>query len=675
MKQLQLLLAGTYLNKREGKRREKGVSQNGLRDNVCHTSLAGPSARHGRPCHLVHFAKRVHYTLAAVPPCLIRDRQHFWIISFGPYRFRVGESELVVQCFGLTPPPEAFKDGYSLRLSWLAQYFGHPDPNVQDPVYWQRHARAWICRFLGGVLFVDVGSTYVNIRWLTYLRDVRAIGNYAWGAAALSYLYRNLCRTTNSDTKNFGGFVALLQLWDWERIPKLRPIVIPPVDVAEPIGVRWTSQHHAMPVVDNVDVIRKTIDCLRRSDFIWCPYSVDVIDQLPEECRHGMDIWESICPLVSNLIIEWHQPDRVMRQFRFQQSIPHPPFKRHSFCFRTLWQSPSPDSDLISSRVIDDRNLLAPSPNSKTGLHILDLIDRGSLEPDRERCTQLGKLREGKLVHLHVLDSHFGNDLVIQNSVLFMYARCGNLEDARRVLHKMPRRDMVTWTSMITGYAQNDRANDALVLFPRMLRDGAKPNEFTLSSLLESCGFVRRCGYLGESRLVFDKLGFKNEALALFVSMGCLEQGKWLHAHLMKSAWKLVGYVGNTLLDMYAKSGSIRDAKKVFEKLKVNVVSFNSMLIGYAHHGLGKEAVPQFEEMIRVGIEPNDITFLSLLTACNHARLLDEGRHYFGLMRKNNIEPKVSHYVTIVDLLGLAGLLDQAKSFIEEMPIEPTGAI
>ncbi|KAG5047730.1 hypothetical protein AAZX31_06G301300 [Glycine max] len=426
------------------------------------------------------------------------------------------------------------------------------------------------------------------------------------------------------------------------------------------------------------------------------------------------------------------------------------PCKRDLGSFRRLWQHSE-----STFCVIDDRNLLRPSLNSKTGLHVLDLIDCGSLEPDRtlyntllKRCTQLGKLKEGKLVHFHVLNSNFKHDLVIQNSLLFMYARCGSLEGARRLFDEMPRRDMVSWTSMITGYAQNDRASDALLLFPRMLSDGAEPNEFTLSSLVKCCGYMAsyncgrqihaccwkygchsnvfvgsslvdmyaRCGYLGEAMSVFDKLGCKNEvswnaliagyarkgegeeALALFVrmqregyrpteftysallsscsSMGCLEQGKWLHAHLMKSGQKLVGYVGNTLLHMYAKSGSIRDAEKVFDKLvKVDVVSCNSMLIGYAQHGLGKEAAQQFDEMIRFGIEPNDITFLSVLTACSHARLLDEGKHYFGLMRKYNIEPKVSHYATIVDLLGRAGLLDQAKSFIEEMPIEPTVAI
>lgn len=437
----------------------------------------------------------------------------------------------------------------------------------------------------------------------------------------------------------------------------------------------------------------------------------------------------------------------------------------HSGSFRKLWESATPDTfinsdvseggKLDNTCIIDERNLLRPSLNSKTGLHVLDLIDRGSLEPDRtlynmllKRCTQLEKLKEGKLVHSHILHSKLRDDLVIQNSILFMYARCGSLEDARWVFDEMPSRDMVTWTSLITGYAQNERAVDALVLFPQMIRDELKPNEFTLSSLLKCCGLIpsyndgrqihaccvkygchsnvfvgsslvdmyARCGYMGEARMVFDKLVSKNEvswnaliggyarmgvgqeALALFVKMqrdnyrpteftysallcssscmGSLEQGKWLHAHVIKSGRKLVGYVGNNLLHMYVKSGSIQDAKKVFNRLvKVDVVSCNSMLIGSAQHGLGKEAVKQFEEMLRVGIEVNDITFLCVLTACSHAGLLDEGNYYFGLMRKYNIEPKVSHYATMVDLLGRSGLLDQAKRLIEEMPIEPTAAI
>ncbi|KAK9101292.1 hypothetical protein Scep_024722 [Stephania cephalantha] len=139
---------------------------------------------------------------------------------------------------------------------------------------------------------------------------------------------------------------------------------------------------------------------------------------------------------------------------------------------------------------------------------------------------------------------------------------------------------------------------------------------------------------------------------------------------------KLIAFVGNTLLDMYAKAGSIEDAKKVFDRLdKRDVVSWNSMLTGCAQHGLGKETVARFELMLSDGIKPNAITFLCVLNACSHGGLLNEGHHYFELMKKYMIVPEVEHYVTMVDLLGRAGLLKQAESFIREMPIEPNAAV
>ncbi|KAF3451918.1 hypothetical protein FNV43_RR08014 [Rhamnella rubrinervis] len=418
--------------------------------------------------------------------------------------------------------------------------------------------------------------------------------------------------------------------------------------------------------------------------------------------------------------------------------------------------SESDGNDWYASRIIEDKDLLRKSHgDSGTGLHVLDLIDRGSLEADRtlynnllKRCTQMGKLREGRIVHTHILNSQFRDDLVMQNTILNLYAKCGSLADARKLFDEMPVRDMVTWTALITGYSQNDQPEDALFLFPQMLRHGFEPNQFTLSSLLKASGglptdkhgrqlhayclkygyvanvyvgsslvdMYARCGHMVEAQSIFDGLVSKNEvswnaliagharkgegehALKLFwkmqredfkpthftyssvltacASTGSLEQGKWVHAHMIKSGGRLVAFAGNTLLDMYAKSGSIEDAKKVFSRLlKQDLVSWNSMLTGYAQHGLAKDTVHQFEEMLRIGIEPNDITFLCVLTACSHAGLLDEGQYYFELMEKYKVEPDVSHYVTMVDLLGRAGLLDQAERFVREMPIEPTAAV
>ncbi|KAA8537256.1 hypothetical protein F0562_027057 [Nyssa sinensis] len=415
-----------------------------------------------------------------------------------------------------------------------------------------------------------------------------------------------------------------------------------------------------------------------------------------------------------------------------------------------------PGDQLDASCILQDKDLLRKSHDEgTTGLLVLDLIDRGSLEADPtlynkllNRCTQLAKLKEGRIVHAHFLNSMFKHYLVIQNTILNMYAKCGSLVEARKVFDEMPTKDMVTWTALITGYSQNDRPQDALVLFPQMLRLGLKPNHFTFSSLLKAAGagptdrdgrqihafcikygydsnvyvgsslvdMYARCGHMNGARFVFDGLVSKNEvswnaliagharkgegedALLLFwkmqrddfkpthftyssvfsacASTGALEQGKWVHAHMIKLGGKLIAFVGNTLLDMYAKSGCIEDARKVFDRLvKRDLVSWNSMLTACAQHGLGKETVDRFEEMLKIGIEPNAITFLCVLTSCSHAGLLDKGQYYFELMKKYKVEPEVAHYVTIVDLLGRAGLLDCAERFIREMPIEPTAAV
>ncbi|KAI6704176.1 hypothetical protein NL676_013312 [Syzygium grande] len=405
--------------------------------------------------------------------------------------------------------------------------------------------------------------------------------------------------------------------------------------------------------------------------------------------------------------------------------------------------------------VIQAKDLLRRSPGSGSGLHVLDLLDRGLLQPDRalynsmlRRCTQLKKINEGRLVCAHVLKSMFKHDRLIHNTILNMYAKCGLMGEARTLFDEMPVRDMVTWTTMITGYSQNNQSDGAVALFPRMLQMGLQPNEFTLSSLLKALGFLPsdkcgrqlhayclKCGYcsnlyvgsalvdmyakhdrIDEARSIFCLLVNKNEvswnaliagyarkgegerALHMLQEMlragfepthftyssvygalsatGSLEQGRWVHAHMIKSGGQLIEFVGNALLDMYAKSGSIEDAEKVFYRLlRRDLVSWNSLLTGYAKHGRGRECVSKFKEMLSIGFQPNDITFLCVLNACSHAGLLDEGQYYFHLMKKYNVDARIVHHATIVDLLGRAGLLDRAKKFIEEMPIEPTAEI
>ncbi|KAK4838698.1 hypothetical protein QYF36_015728 [Acer negundo] len=207
-----------------------------------------------------------------------------------------------------------------------------------------------------------------------------------------------------------------------------------------------------------------------------------------------------------------------------------------------------PDSDFSDDTqdlVIQDKDLLRKSHHdSGTGLHVLHLIHRGSLEPDRslyntlfKKCTLLKKLDEAKIVHAHVNASLFKDDLVMQNTILNTYCKCGSLDDAHKFFEEMP-----------------------------MLRLRLKPNQYTLSSVLKASG-------MGTS----DKYG------------------RHVHAFCFKYGYVWNVYVGSSLLDMYARFGRMDDAWSVFDTLESkNEVSWNALIAGHARKGEGEHALKMF---------------------------------------------------------------------------------
>jgi len=100
-------------------------------------------------------------------------------------------------------------------------------------------AHAWILRFIGGVLLVDISSKRVLMRYLQFLVDFEECSSYAWGAAALSYLYKEMCNATYYNMQSIGGYVLLIQLWAWEQCPKLVPLIVPPQQRNSPLGYRY----------------------------------------------------------------------------------------------------------------------------------------------------------------------------------------------------------------------------------------------------------------------------------------------------------------------------------------------------------------------------------------------------------------------------------------------------
>eukprot|EP01018_Ginkgo_biloba_P026983 Gb_37624 [translate_table: standard] len=366
-----------------------------------------------------------------------------------------------------------------------------------------------------------------------------------------------------------------------------------------------------------------------------------------------------------------------------------------------------------------------------------------------QACASLADVENGKQVHAQVVKTGFECNVFAGSALLDMYCKCGFMEHARALFDKMPKKDVVSWTAMITGYAQNQQDEEALKVFSEMQWAGMKPNQFTFASVVGVCatlaaldqgkevhayviktGFesdvcvgsiltdmYAKCGHIGEALKLFDKMpnrdmiswtatigayaqnGCANEALELFcemlrtgvkpnqytfasVFMACasiaaLQHGRQFHVHVIKMVFDLDIFVGSALVDMYAKCGSIADACHMFQKIPTpNVVSWNSMIAGYAQHGHSKEALQLFERMQVAGTKPNHITFVAVLSACSHVGLVDEGRQYFDSMsRKFGITPSIKHYACMVDLLSRAGRLEEAEDLINKMPFEPDSVI
>ena len=118
-------------------------------------------------------------------------------------------ADLCEELLGVRPQEGEIK-GSVVKLSWLAHHFAQINNDDEEQV--RRFARAWILRFIGGVLFVDKSSNKVSLRYLQFLRDFEDCSTYAWGAAVLAFLYREMCSATDCKTKSIGGMCILLQM-------------------------------------------------------------------------------------------------------------------------------------------------------------------------------------------------------------------------------------------------------------------------------------------------------------------------------------------------------------------------------------------------------------------------------------------------------------------------------
>ncbi|XVF35501.1 hypothetical protein REPUB_Repub18cG0150900 [Reevesia pubescens] len=276
--------------------------------------------------------------------------------------------------------------------------------------------------------------------------------------------------------------------------------------------------------------------------------------------------------------------------------------------------------------------------------------DEYTLTTMLKACSGLGKIREVSVIHGFFITSGSpcSGKAAIADSLIDLYVKCGNLVEARRVFNQIGEKNVISWSALILGCAQEGNVAEAIELFSQLKNSSMQLDGFVLSSMM-----------------------------SVFADFALVEQGKQMHAYAVKIPSGLEISVSNSIVDMYIKCGMLDEAERLFNEIPArNVVSWTVMIIDYGKHRFGKEAIRFFNKMQLDKIGPNGVTYLAILSACSHSGLIKEGEEFFlQLCRNRWVKPRIEHYACMVDLLGRDGRLKEAKDLIESMPLKPNVGI
>ncbi|KAL5845230.1 hypothetical protein ACOSQ4_011188 [Xanthoceras sorbifolium] len=298
-------------------------------------------------------------------------------------------------------------------------------------------------------------------------------------------------------------------------------------------------------------------------------------------------------------------------------------------------------------------------------------------------CANAGLFQIGKQMHAYLLRTEanptLDYSLSVNNAFITFYSKCGKIDEARDIFNQMQVRDLVSWNAILSAYVSGGRIEEAQSHF-RNMRDR---NLLTWNVMISG---LAQNGFGEEGLKLFNKMKLEGlepcdyafaGAITSCSVLGSLDNGRQLHAQLVRFGFEASLSAGNALITMYARCGVVEAADCLFNTMpSVDSVSWNAMIAALGQHGRGAQAVELYERMLKEGILPDRITFLTILSACSHAGLVEDGRRYFDSMHKlYGIAPGEDHYARVIDLLCRAGRFSEALDVIESMPFKPGAPI
>ncbi|XVE55648.1 hypothetical protein DITRI_Ditri03aG0175400 [Diplodiscus trichospermus] len=266
-------------------------------------------------------------------------------------------------------------------------------------------------------------------------------------------------------------------------------------------------------------------------------------------------------------------------------------------------------------------------------------IETSFYVPLLQECIDRNSLPGAQNYHSHIIKTGAHQDIFVMTFLVNVYAKCGAMENAQKVFDGLPRKNVVAWTTLMTGYVHNDQPDVAISIFQEMLEFGSYPTNYTLGIALNACS-----------------------------ALNSLELGKQIHAYTIKYRIEHDTSVGNSLCSLYSKCASLGSAIKAFLKIEEkNVISWTTVISACGDNGRAAKGLRFFTEMLADNVEPNEFTLTSVLSMCSTVLSLRIGAQVHCLSIKLGCETNLRIKNSIMYLYLKCGWFSEAQQLFNGM--------
>ncbi|GAV80613.1 PPR domain-containing protein/PPR_2 domain-containing protein/DYW_deaminase domain-containing protein, partial [Cephalotus follicularis] len=321
-------------------------------------------------------------------------------------------------------------------------------------------------------------------------------------------------------------------------------------------------------------------------------------------------------------------------------------------------------------------------------------------------CAKVGAYSEGIQFHGFLVKMGLEEDVFVENSLIHFYAECEEIEYGRKVFDKMLERNVVSWTSLICGYARRDCPKEAVSMFFEMVDEGVIPNSVTMVCVISACSKLQDLAQeaLGILHQVLVQ-DLKPDRVTMLSSISACAQlgdiicGKWCHSYVLRNGFEGWDSISNALIDMYMKCGKQEIACRIFYLMSnKTVVSWNSLIAGVVRNGdmesalklfkempesdlvswntmigalvqesMFEEAIQLFRVMQSEGIKADRVTMVAAASACGYLGALDLAKWTYNYIEKNGIDCDMRLGTTLVDMFARCGCPQSAMQVFKKM--------